>query len=70
MHRSCWVPLFTAALLVSTAASAYQETEVAHGGTIRGRVTFLGRPPTPRAILVTKDEDYNNLNVMRGNPPM
>ncbi len=55
MHHSYWAPLFTAALLVSTAASAYEETGVAHGGTIRGRVTFLGRPPNPRATLVTKD---------------
>ena len=42
-------------LAVSTAASAYQEVAVQSGGTIRGRISFSGRPPAPRPAPVTKD---------------
>ena len=53
-RSSCW-PIFAAVLLSAAAAPGYEEADVARGGTISGRVTFLGRPPTPRATQVTKD---------------
>lgn len=42
-------------LALSTPAFGYQEAPVRGGGAISGRVTFSGRPPAARHILVTKD---------------
>ena len=40
-------------LCLSSAAVAYDEARVANGGTISGRVSFLGRPPSQRQVTVT-----------------
>ena len=55
MIRSSRCLAFAAALFFAAAAPGYEEAAVARGGTISGRVTFLGRPPTPRLTQVTKD---------------
>jgi len=42
--------------LLATPAHAYEETSVADGGTIAGKVVFKGTVPTEK-IVVTKDKD-------------
>ena len=42
-------------LLLATAASGYEVARVSGGGTISGRITYSGRAPARRTILVTKD---------------
>jgi len=43
--------------LGASAASAYQEIQVADGGTIAGKVSFTGRIPEPQHFLVQKNPD-------------
>ncbi len=48
--------LTLAALLVSLPAAAqYTETAVSNGGTIKGKITYNGKPPAPKQIPITKD---------------
>jgi hypothetical protein len=44
-----------AALLISLPAAAYTEAPVANGGTIKGKITYNGKPPAPKKITITKD---------------
>ena len=47
--------LLSLLLCISSAARAYDEAPVTNGGTISGRVSFLGRPPSKRFLTVTLD---------------
>ena len=38
-------------------APAYEAVTVSDGGTIKGRVIFLGSPPAPRKVIPTKDRE-------------
>ncbi len=49
--------LLAAALLLPTAASAYDEVAVEGGGAITGKVTISGAPPAPLKMTITKDPD-------------
>jgi hypothetical protein len=42
---------------VTTDAAAYQTVEVTDGGTITGSVRYVGEPPAPKTIAVTKDPE-------------
>lgn len=56
MIRSSRAALVAAALTIASSAQGYEEmARVEHGGTISGRITYLGRPPTPRTTMVTRD---------------
>ena len=56
MTLSSRFSLLTAVLLLSASAHGYEEVARGdRGGTISGRITYLGRPPTPRSTLVTRD---------------
>jgi hypothetical protein len=47
---------FAAALLAASPAFAeYTEVEIRDGGSIRGKITYNGRPPSPQKIVVTRD---------------
>lgn len=47
---------FAAALVAAGPAFAeYREIEVRDGGSIRGKITYNGRPPSPHKISVTRD---------------
>jgi len=47
--------LLAAALSLATAANAYTEAPLANGGTIKGKITYNGKPPAPKTLTVTKD---------------
>jgi hypothetical protein len=48
--------LFLAALLGTLPAAAqYTEAPVSNGGSIKGRITYNGKPPAPKKITITKD---------------
>src|SRR5919106_2186686 len=38
-------------------AWSYEETKVADGGTLEGKVVFRGTPPAPRKIIPTQDQE-------------
>lgn len=57
----------TAALLLcgaSSARAAYQAETVAHGGHIKGHVTFTGTPIANPTITTTKNRDYCGNTIM------
>ena len=47
--------LLPALLLALPAAAQYAEGPVTNGGTIKGRITYNGKPPPVQKISVTKD---------------
>lgn len=47
--------LSAALLLALPAAAQYTESAVTNGGTIQGKITYNGKPPAPKMIVVTKD---------------
>jgi hypothetical protein len=48
--------LALAALLAALPAAAeYTVSAVTNGGTIKGRITYNGRPPAPKKVAITKD---------------
>src|SRR5215468_264330 len=48
--------LVLAALFASLPAAAeYAEIAVTNGGTIKGRITYNGKAPAPKKIIITKD---------------
>jgi hypothetical protein len=51
------IALFLAAALVAAgpAFAEYTEVQVRDGGSIRGKITYNGRPPSPHKISVTRD---------------
>lgn len=44
-------------LSLNSAAVAYESIEVTNGGTISGKISFKGSPPTNQALEVTKDTE-------------
>jgi hypothetical protein len=53
------IVLLALALLLVTGRPgvAYQVTDVKDGGTIQGKVSFSGTPPSPKKIIPTKDKE-------------
>src|ERR1700694_2299481 len=50
---------FIIAMIFATASgSAYTEAEVRRGGTITGRISYNGKPPSPPRLSVTMDRKY------------
>jgi hypothetical protein len=51
------IALFLAAALLAAdpAFAEYTEVQVRDGGSIRGKITYNGRPPSPHKISVTRD---------------
>jgi hypothetical protein len=51
------IALFLAAALLAAgpAFAEYAEVQVRDGGSIRGKITYNGRPPSPHKISVTRD---------------
>jgi hypothetical protein len=47
--------LLAAVLSLANATHAYAEAPVANGGTIKGKITYNGRVPTPKMLSVFKD---------------
>jgi hypothetical protein len=45
----------TTLLAALPAAAQYSEAPVANGGTIKGKITYNGKPPAPKKITITKD---------------
>jgi hypothetical protein len=48
-------PLLAALLLSVPAAAEYSPTQVSNGGSIKGKITYNGKPPAPKTISITKD---------------
>jgi len=47
---------FAAALLAAFPAFAeYSATQVSNGGSIKGHITYNGKPPAPKKVIITKD---------------
>ena len=42
----------------SLEASTYKVVPVTNGGTIKGKVTFMGKPPAPEKISITKNREF------------
>jgi len=47
--------VFAALLLSLPAAAEYTAADVTNGGTIKGKITYNGKPPPPKKIMITKD---------------
>jgi len=47
--------VFAALLMSLPAAAEYAATDVTNGGTIKGKITYNGKPPAPKKIAITKD---------------
>src|SRR5438105_1931357 len=47
--------VFAALLMSLPAAAEYAATDVTHGGTIKGKITYNGKPPAPKKVVITKD---------------
>src|SRR2546428_8074766 len=47
--------VFAALLLSLPAAAEYAAADVTNGGTIKGKITYNGKPPPPKKIMITKD---------------
>lgn len=60
MMKPFIVKLTAAAALMALApfGHAYEAIEVSNGGTISGKITYKGSPPSNPDLKVTKDEDY------------
>ena len=41
-----------------TSVSAYQEASVSNGGTVSGKMTYKGEPPSPEHFLVSKNPEF------------
>src|ERR1700682_2111235 len=46
---------FATLLLALPAAAEYTPTDVTNGGTVKGKITYNGKPPAPKKITITKD---------------
>src|SRR5262249_59940855 len=53
--QTCALPIFT--LLAAASGGAYEVGVVRDGGTIAGRVKFVGKPPKLAPIPVNKNRD-------------
>src|SRR3989449_8471744 len=47
--------VFAALLLSLPAAAEYAAADLTNGGTIKGKITYNGKPPPPKKIMITKD---------------
>lgn len=47
-----------AVLFAVSSLSAYLEMDVSRGGTISGRISYNGRPPSPAKLSITMDRKY------------
>lgn len=45
-------------VLAITSGSAYMESEVRRGGTIQGKISYNGKPPSPAKVNITTDRKY------------
>jgi hypothetical protein len=52
-----WLAVMAAGLLVPPGAGAYEVITVREGGTVAGKVVFVGSPPPKRKIVPTKDRE-------------
>lgn len=55
--RGAGVAFAVILLITATSSGAYEAITVTDGGSVAGRVTYRGEPPTPATIKVTKDAD-------------
>jgi len=49
--------VFSTMLSGHTMAAAYEVVEVAEGGSVSGKLTFVGDDPAPKIFTITKDKD-------------